>query len=361
VSINTTEVAGTVDQVDLTVSIEEDRTGQLLIGATYSAAEKLGFQASIRQENIFGSGNYLGIEFNTSRVSRNLVFSSVDPYFTVDGVSRSFDLFYRRTRPFITAQVNAYQLESPGVSVRFGVPFTEFDTVFFGIGAESTKIVGDVLPNSYLLYRAQYGARSTSFPFTIGWARDNRDSFLAPTRGTYQRLNMEYAPLGNAKYVRANWQYQHFVALTQRFTLGFNTEIGWGRAIGSRQYPIFKTYFGGGLGSVRGFESGSLGPVDVTGAYPGGTRRFNSNLELYLPVPGSGNDKTLRLFTFADIGNVWGEFEKVNTASLRSSAGVGISWQSPVGPLRLSWGTPIKSKPNDKIEKFQFTIGAAFQ
>jgi outer membrane protein insertion porin family len=359
-SIETAEVPGTADQVDLNVTVEEKATGTLLIGATYSNAEKLGFNASVKKDNVFGTGNYLGLDFNTSRTNRNLLVATVDPYFTDDGVSRSFELFYRTARP-LNSQGDAYQLETPGVNLRFGVPFTEFDTVYFGIGAESTKIVGDVLPNSYLLYRAQFGARSSSFPLTVGWARDNRDSIIVPTRGSYQRITLEWAPLGEAKYLRTGAQYQHFIPLSPRFTLGFNTEIGYGRAIGDRRYPIFKNYYGGGLGSVRVFDAGSLGPVDVTGTYIGGTKRFNTNVELYLPVPGSGNDKTLRFFGFADLGNVWGEFEKVSASSLRASAGLGLSWVSPVGPLRISWGVPVKKERNDRIERFQFQIGAAFQ
>ncbi len=359
-SIDTAEVPGTVDQVDLNVTVEEKPTGTLLIGATYSNAEKLGFNASIKKDNVFGTGNYLGLDFNTSRTNRNLLLATIDPYFTPDGVSRSFELFYRTARP-LNSQGDAYQLETPGVNLRFGVPFTEFDTVYFGVGAESTKIVGDVLPNSYLLYRAQFGPRSTSFPLSIGWARDNRDSIIVPTRGTYQRLTTEWAPFGDAKYMRIGAQYQQFWPLSPRFTLGFNTELGWGRPIGDRGYPIFKNYYGGGLGSVRVFDSGSLGPVDVTGTYIGGTKRFNTNIELYVPIPGTGTDKTLRLFGFADVGNVWGEFEKVRASSLRSSAGIGLSWVSPVGPLRISWGVPIRKEPNDRIERFQFQIGAAFQ
>ncbi len=111
---------------------------------------------------------------------------------------------------------------------------------------------------------------------------------------------------------------------------------------------------------MRGFDQGSLGPVDVTGAYLGGNRRINANSELYLPVPGAGNDRTLRLFTYVDVGNVWGEFEKVTADSLRASAGLGLSWISPMGPLKLSYGTPIRKRPEDRIQRLQFQIGTAF-
>jgi outer membrane protein insertion porin family len=111
---------------------------------------------------------------------------------------------------------------------------------------------------------------------------------------------------------------------------------------------------------VRGFDQNSLGPVDVTGAYIGGNRQINLNGELYLPVPGTGNDRTLRWFTYVDAGNVWGENEKLDFGSLRASAGIGLTWVSPVGPLKLSYGTPIRKRPEDRIQRLQFQIGTAF-
>ena len=362
VNVDTNEVPGTADQVDLTITIKEKPTGNLALGAGFSSADKLALTASIKQENVFGSGNYLGVELNTSRSQRTLVLSTVDPYFTIDGISRGIDLYYRTSRPINNGQSNTeYELITPGFAIRFGVPFSEYDTVFFGIGAERTEIKGaQALPNSYFLYREQFGETSSSVPLTIGWTRDNRDSALVPTAGRYMRVNLDYAPLGDAKYLRANLQGQQYIAISRAFTFGVNAEIGYGKGIGGRPYPIFKNFYGGGLGTVRGFDQGSLGPVDVTGAYIGGNRRFNVNNELYVPVPGTGNDRTLRLFGYLDAGNVWGEHDKLTLGSLRASVGIGLSWVSPVGPLKLSFGVPIRKKPEDRIQRLQFQIGTAF-
>ena len=360
VNVDSAEVPGSADQVDLTVTIKEKATGNLSLGAGFSSADKLSLTASIKQENIFGSGNYLGLELNTSKFNRTLVVSTVDPYFTVDGISRAIDLYYRTTKP-INSQGEQYTLVTPGAAIRFGVPFSEYDTVFFGIGAEQTRIRGATqLPNSYFLYRQQFGETSTSIPFTIGWSRDNRDSALVPTAGRYTRVNLDYAALGDARFLRANLQGQQYIQITRAFTYGVNAEIGYGKGLGGRPYPIFKNFYGGGLGTVRGFDQGSLGPVDVTGAFIGGNSRFNLNNELYLPVPGAGADRTLRIFLYADAGNVWGENEKVTFSSLRASAGLGVSWISPVGPLKLSYGTPIRKQPEDRIQRLQFQIGTAF-
>lgn len=360
VNVDTNEVAGAPDQVDLTVTVGEKATGNLLIGANYSNAEKLGLTASIRQDNVFGSGNYLGIELNTSRTNRTLVLSSVNPYFTVDGISRAVDLFYRTSRP-LNSQGDEYQITTPGASVRFGLPVTDFDTVFLGLGIESTRIgTSTGIPNSYFLYRETYGANTLSLPLTLGWARDARDSALAPTSGRYQRVNFEWSFAGDVRYLRTNLQYQEYWPLPLKMSIGVNAELGLGRGLGGRPYPIFKNFYGGGLGSVRGFDQGSLGVIDPTGAFIGGAKKFNLNTELYFPVPGTGNDKSLRIFAFADAGNVWRETEKIDAQSLRASAGLGLSWVSPVGPLKLSWGVPLRVKPNDRIQRFQFQIGTAF-
>jgi outer membrane protein insertion porin family len=360
VSVDTAEVPGSADQVDLTVTIKEKPTGNLSLGAGFSSADKLSLTASIKQDNIFGSGNYLGLEINTSKYNRTLVLSTVDPYFTIDGISRAIDLYYRTSRP-INSQGEEYELVTPGVAFRLGVPFSEYDTVFFGIGAERTEIKGaTALPNSYFLYRQEFGETSGSIPLTIGWTRDARDSALVPTAGRYARVNIDFAPIGDATFLRVNMQGQQYVPITRAFTYGLNAEIGYGRGLGGRPYPIFKNFYGGGLGTVRGFEQGSLGPIDVTGAFIGGNRRLNINNELYLPVPGANADRTLRIFLYTDIGNVWGENEKLTFDSLRASAGAGISWISPIGPLKLSYGAPIHKQQGDRIQKLQFQIGTAF-
>jgi outer membrane protein insertion porin family len=360
IEVETKEVQGAPDQVDLVVNVVEKPTGNLLVGAGYSNAEKLTFTASVKQENAFGSGNYLGIELNTSEYNRTLVVSTVDPYWTVDGISRAIDVFYRTSRP-INSLGETYDLKTPGAAVRFGVPFSEYDTVFLGIGIERTEIGASIgIPLSYLNYRILYGDKTNAFPVTLGWARDARDSVLTPTAGRYQRLNIEWGIAGDVRYLRTNAQYQEFWPLPYRMSVGFNAEIGLGKGLGGKPFPVFKNFYGGGLGTVRAFEQNSLGVVDPTGAYIGGAKRLNLNTELYFPVPGTGNDRSLRIFAFVDAGNVWREDETITSQSIRSSAGLGLSWISPVGPLKLSWGKPVRLQRNDRIQRFQFQIGTAF-
>jgi outer membrane protein insertion porin family len=360
VNVETQEVPGVPDQVDLIVTVEEKPTGNLQIGAGYSSAENLTFSASIKQENVFGSGHYLGLEINTSSTARTFVVNTLDPYWTVDGVSRGFDLYYRKSNPF-NVSGNSYQLTTWGGAMRFGVPFTEVDTVYFGFGFEQVEIGNDpFLPNSYYLYAQEFGPTSYSFPLTVGWQRDDRNSAVVPTSGRYYRANADFSLLGDLQYVRLNGQVQQYLTLPLDLTLGLNGEVGWGFAVGSRPFPVFKNFYSGGLGSVRGFEQGSLGVIDPTGAFVGGEKKMNANSELYIPVPGTGLDKSLRGFLFFDIGNAWGSDQSVTFQSLRSSVGVGVSWISPLGPLKLSYGFPVMYEPTDRIQNFQFQFGTRF-
>ena len=147
VNIETQEVPGSQDQVDLTLSVIEKPTGSLSLGAGYSSGEGLGLSFGLKQENAFGSGNSLGVQLNTCKVNRVGVFNTTDPYFTPDGVSRTLDFYYRTSSPY--QDQNYYQLQTSGGSLRFGVPFTETDTVYFGGGVERTTIVpGTSLPLS---------------------------------------------------------------------------------------------------------------------------------------------------------------------------------------------------------------------
>ncbi|TFV99514.1 outer membrane protein assembly factor BamA [Oxalobacteraceae bacterium OM1] len=370
VTVETPEVPGVNDQVDVNMAVTEKPTGNILLGAGFSSSEKLTLTGSIQQANAFGSGNTLGIDVNTSRRNRTIAVSQTNPYFTDEGVSRSYDLYLRTSRP---PEVNTgdYIVRTVGGSIRFGVPFSEVDTVFFGLGIEQTKV--DIFsgvagyndsPEVYKQYVAAFGsgseARTTSFPLTVAWQRDSRDSAVVPTRGRYQRANLEFSPSGTLKYYRAIYQHQYFYPLSRTFTLALNGEVDYGHGLSGKPYPIFKNFYAGGIGSVRGYESSSLGPRASNNDPLGGSSRFIGNIELQFPFPGSGVDRSLRLFTFLDGGQVFAEGEKIRAQEFRYSAGAGLSWISPVGPIKLSYGKPLNAKPIDTKQSFQFQLGTGF-
>ena len=361
VNVETQEVSGTPDQVDITVNVAEKPTGNLQLGAGYSTADSVSLMFGIKQENVFGSGNYLGIEVNTSKSNRQLVLSTIDPYFTADGISRSIDVYDRTSQP-LSGQGGDYKLKTRGASIRFGVPFTETDTVYFGSGYESLTIVpGTNLPVSYQDYANQFGYKSNSIPLTVGWSRDSRDSALVPTTGRFQRVYGDWGIAGDIRFVRANYQIQQYIALNKQFTLALNGELGWGKGLNGQPYPLFKNYYSGGLGSVRGFQQGSLGPRDRSDLSVGAPKKLTLNAELIAPFPGAGNDRTLRMYGFVDAGNVFKDSYKLSGPDgLRASTGLGISWISPVGPLRIAYAVPLRKQAGDKIERLQFQIGTSF-
>jgi len=360
VNIETTDVPGAPDQVDLNIVVTERPTGSLQLGAGFSSAEKLGLSFAIKQENAFGTGNYLAVEVNTSKYNKTIVLNTTDPYFTQDGISRTIDLYHRSSRPYEN-QGGDYRLVTSGAGLRFGIPFSELDTVFFGAGFERTEIIpGTNIPAAYLAYAEQFGKTSNTLPLTLGWSRDDRDSTLVPTSGRFQRFGGEWGVAGEVRYLRTNYQYQQYFTLSKLYTFAFNGELGWGEGLQGQPYPVFKNFYSGGLGSVRGFEQGTLGPRDVTGASIGGPKKVTLNFEALTPFPGAGNDRTLRAFGFFDVGNVFGENERITWSEMRASAGVGLSWLSPVGPLRIAFAQPVRKQPGDRIQKFQFQIGTSF-
>ena len=388
-NVDTLEVAGAPDQVDLNVNVVEKPTGNVMIGAGFSSSEKLTLTGSINQANAFGTGNNIGISVNTSRVYRTIAIQHTNPYFTEDGVSKTTEVFLRTARPPLYLNDIDYRVVTKGGNVSFGVPFTEFDRVFLGAGVEDTTV--DTFANSPSRYREfvhnrnQSGAfdplsatdgvgnaHTIAFPLTAAWQRDNRDSALIPTKGRYRRANLEVSPAGTSTYYRTTYQDQYFLPLnmSNSATLALNGEINYGGALGGNAYPIFKNYFAGGIGTVRGYQAGSLavsarsrGLGDTRFNLPiGGSARLVMNAELQMPFPGTGVDRSLRWFTFLDAGQVFSpeDGQKISLSDLRYSTGLGLSWISPVGPLKISLGYPINPQSFDRTQRFQFQLGTGF-
>ena len=362
VTMDTSEVTGSFDQVDLTVSVTEKPTGSISLGAGISSADGLGVSFGFKQDNAFGSGNSLGIEVNTSKQNGTLVFNTTNPYFTEDGVSRTIDLYRRNSKPYVN--IDSYAIETTGGSIRFGVPFTEYDTVYFGLGVDRTTIVpGNLLPVVYQDFANKFGFTSNAVPLTVGWGRDTRDSALVPTTGKVIKTSAEWSVAGELKYVRGTAGYQQYIPVTNKITAALNAELSVGSATNDTTYPIFKNFYSGGLGTVRGFEQGSLTTATQRAlglTATGGTKKINFNAELLSPLPGGGKDRTLRVYAFADAGGLYGPDENIQLRDMRASYGIGISWISPVGPLRLAFAKPIKQFDGDRIQALQFQIGSSF-
>ncbi|MFL9999852.1 outer membrane protein assembly factor BamA [Paraburkholderia dipogonis] len=365
VDVTTVPVEGTPDQVDVDVKVTEKPTGAITLGLGYGSGEGPIISAGVSQDNVFGSGTSLALNVNTSSTFRTLTVSQVDPYFTVDGIKRITDVYYRTSEPltFSSTTDSSFRIITLGADLKFGVPFSEADMVYFGLGVEQNRLdVDSTTPQSYIDYVKDFGRVSNNVPVTIGWSRDARDSALVPSRGYYAQANAEYGtPIGGTQYYKTDVQAQYYYSFSRGFVLGLNFQGGYGNGIGN-PYPIFKNYYAGGIGSVRGYETSSLGPRDATTGDPiGGSKMIVGNVEVTFPLPGTGYDRTLRVFTFLDGGNVWGsEGNSIGANGLRYGYGVGLAWISPIGPLKLSLGFPVVKHTGDQYQKFQFQIGTSF-
>ncbi|SUA51389.1 Outer membrane protein omp85 precursor [Oligella ureolytica] len=386
VDLTQTAVPGTSDQVDINIDVKEKPTGLINLGVGYGSTDKLSFMAGISQDNIFGSGTNLGLQINTGRYNRSGVIHHTDPYFTSSGISRTTSLYFRESRPYndyvYDMDERTYRIRTYGFGMNFGVPISEYDRVFVGATFEQNRVTLPkedhlgyvVIPEAYREFVKHYGETSNVFLFNAGWTKDTRDSGLAPTRGYRTSLDAVVG-VGDLSYWVTSASGQYYLPLGKNFTLAFNASVDYGRSFNnSKPFPVIKNMYAGGIGSVRGYDGASLGPRDpVSGDFLGGSSRVLANVQLYLPFPGTNQDRTLRWFLFADAG-------KVNTTGSgtcstgndryggvvedpcdwRYSAGVGLSWQSPMGPLEISWANPINSKPGDEKQQFQFQIGTSF-
>ncbi|CFW56727.1 outer membrane protein assembly factor BamA [Bordetella pertussis] len=371
VNVKTDPVPGSPDQVDVNVDVKEKPTGIINLGVGYGSSEKAILSAGISEDNVFGSGTNLTLQLNTSKTNRAVVLSHTDPYFTKDGISRTTSAYYRVTEPWDNNDGD-YRVKAMGLGMNFGVPISEYDRIFLGGTFERNQI--DLYNNSPQAYRDfvdQYGNSTNALIFNTGWSKDTRDSALAPTKGAYTRLKGDFSTM-DLKYYLLTAQQQYSLPLGRSYTLALNGMIDYGRSYGGLDYPVIKNVYAGGIGTVRGYEGASLGPRDrLTGDYIGGSRRMVANAQLYLPFPGASKDRTLRWFVFTDAGQVAAgsgmsctagkpDSEVEDPCGWRFSAGIGLSWQSPLGPLQLSYARPLNSKSGDDTQAFQFQIGTGF-
>ena len=371
VTVQTPAVAGTTDQVDVNYSVKERQTGNLALGIGFSSSESVVLSASVSQQNLFGTGNALTLGINTGKTSRTLSLSYTEPFWTIDGISRGFDL-YHRTYDANALDIARYKTSSTGGGIRFGVPVSEFDQVNFGLAVDHTSITTyDDSPVQYKNFEQKFGSSATALLGTVGWSRDSRDSLLYPRSGMYQRAFVEVAiPPLDMRYVKGSYQHQYWLPVGDLSALMLNGEIGWAKGWGGKSLPFYKNFYAGGIGSVRGYQTSSLGPrvLNTDGDIDaiGGDRRLLLNAEYFFPFPGTGKDKSFRLSTFVDAGQVWGDDDKdgkyknFSFTDLRYSAGIGFAWSSPIGPLKLSLAKALKSEEGDKTQKIQFQLGTMF-
>jgi len=357
VSVETLPVEGNPDQVDVVYSVKEKPTGSLLVGVGFSSVEKIALSASVTQANVFGSGKYISANINSGSVNQVYSLSYMDPYYTIDGVSRGFDVYKRRTDASSLA-VGPYVTDSIGGGIKFGYPVSEQVSVDLGFNVEAVELeIFDTSPLSYIGFVNSFGQKYTYGSASAGWNRDTRDSLITTTAGSYTRASTELAG-GDLQYYRLGLQHQWYYPMTRNLTFHAGGEVGYAAGYGAKPLPFFKNFFGGGPGSVRGYRSFSLGPLDELGNATGGNRKFVGTAEILFPMPGAEQDRSLRLAAFIDGGQVYAN--RIEFGEMRYAAGFALFWSSPLGPLRLSFARPLNDKPGDRKQSLQFTFGTGF-
>ncbi len=377
-NIETPAVVGTNDQVDLNLNVTERPTGNISVGAGYASAEGLILNGSISENNIFGTGNQASISVNTSILNRVIDLSYTNPYYTDAGTSLGYDLYRRDVNPS-ALMLGQYQTNTTGAMVRYGVPVTDIDTIHYGFGLEETTInlvnYAALYPyygvyNPYLNFTSpvytqfvqQFGNYNTTVKGTIGWSRDTRNNAFFPTEGSMVSAYTEMGlPGGSLKYYKVTGQDMWFHDLYKDITLMLEGQLGVGGGYGGKPLPFFDNFFAGGVGSVRGYDISSLGPKDSYYEPIGGNKMVTGSAEVYFPMPGIKDKKSVRLSTFVDGGQVYGNSQiPLQGGGLRYAAGVALTWISPVGPLKFSFAQPINPQPLDNIQRFQFMLGNIF-
>ncbi|AGF46880.1 outer membrane protein [Candidatus Kinetoplastibacterium desouzaii TCC079E] len=357
------------DLIDIDVSIIEKPTGIANLSFGYGSSEKSILSASISEDNIFGSGTDLSLQLNKSKAGNNIVISYHDPYFTKNAISNVLSSYYKSNNP--VDNNGNYKLRSMGIGANFGLPISDINKVFLGSSFENNKIILYKKSSSiYHRFVNDYGNRTNAIIFNSGWSQDTRDSILTPSCGMYTKLLFDLSTY-NLRYLNFSAQHQHYFKI-DNIVLALNGMFDYGFSYSNKKYPAIKNIYAGGIGTIRGYYPSSVGPKDLkTGEYLGGSVRMVANAQIYFPFPGGSRDKSLRCFIFSDLGKVFSDKKTIKhhnksynnyvyNCGWRSSVGIGLSWQSPLGLMNISYGIPINNSKEDNIQKLQFQIGTGF-
>lgn len=361
VNVETPTVPGTNDQIDVNYSVTERPSGNLQVGLGFSQSSGLLLNASVTQDNFLGSGKRVSFSFNNSDVNTIYSFNYLNPYYTIDGISRGFGAFYRSTDAG-QANLSNYSSNTLGGNVSYGIPINEFDGVRLNVEYENLDLNTTTFSSQEIQdFITENGNQFDTIKLTGGWSHDSRNRAIFPDRGSSQRATAEVTVPGlDLQFYKLIYEQQTYVPLTKSFTLLLNGEVGYGDGYGNlNELPFFEDFFAGGVRSVRGFKDNTLGPRDSLGDPLGGGLRVVGNVEILFPPPFFTKINSFRISTFLDVGNVYAGFNDFDAADLRYSTGIGATWLSPLGALSFSLAKTLNDKAGDETQFFQFTIGTS--
>ncbi len=363
VEVDTVRVPGTDDQIDLRFTVKERPAGSLSLGLGFSSSQGVLFNIGVSQENLFGTGNRIAVALDRSSTRRQVSFSYTDPYYTDDGVSRSFRVFARETDAGELSTTSDFLTDAFGGSMSFGIPLSEFTTLRLGVGVETTEVTEtESTPLHVTDFIAANGNKYDVLNITSSLVHDTRNRTTFAERGSKHILSMEVTlPNSDLEYFKLGYDYELFYPLTDRLVFSFRSDLDGGNGYGDlNELPFFEKFFTGGIRSLRGYRAFSLGPRDSNGNAKGGDFKSVFTTELIFPPPWVEEPGSTRFSLFIDAGNVYGEVSAFDESELRTAAGVSFNWFSPIGPLTFSLANALNERPEDETETFQFAIGTLF-
>lgn len=385
VEVETPQVPGKDDQIDVNFTVEEQPSGSISGTLAYSQGYGLILGGNYQQTNLQGSGNSLNVGLSLSQFQKSLNFNYFDPYFTMDGISRGFNVFLRRL-DYDARNIARYSTDSAGLGVNFGLPISETQRINFGVLAEYTEITeGYYAAQEISEFIEVNGAKSANVKANVSWSRSTLNRGIFADRGTSQSIAAEISvPGSDLQFYKFFYNGERYFPITNSWTLRLRTELGYGGGYGDTpSLPFYEHFYGGGFGSIRGFENSTLGPRstppldsegnpvyfrDRDGDPFGGNLLVEATAEIIFPMPFVDDNRQFRPAFFVDAGNVFNtncptvsvncfDFDADN---FRYSVGVGVSWLSGMGPLTFSFAKPFQTQPYDEKEMFQFELGRTF-
>ncbi|AGF48326.1 outer membrane protein assembly complex YaeT [Candidatus Kinetoplastibacterium oncopeltii TCC290E] len=351
------------DLVDINIDVEEKPTGIFNIGFGYGSSDKTVFSAMVSDENLFGNGSELTLQLNRSKANSSATISYTDPYFLDKKIKSTIMLDYKINNQHEVG--NNCKIKSFKQGFNLEIPISESSALSFGSSIEQNNIISfNKLSSVYNRFVNQYGCNTKSININLGISDDTRDSNVFPRVGSFKGAKLDFSFM-DMKYFLITANYQRYLLFADKYIVSINGLIDYGISYGSKDYPSIKNMYAGGIGSVRGYRNSSVGPRDFfTGEYIGGSKRILANAQFYIPLPNESVDKTLRPFLFIDSGRVFNESIKKYNDSIdcgwRYSAGLGVSWKSPVGIMQISYGVPLNRHIDDDIQNLQIQLGTNF-
>ncbi len=385
VEVDTQPVPGQPDLLDVTYNVEEQPSGSVSASVGFSQSAGVIYGVGLAQNNFLGTGNRVNVGAQQSDTFTSVNFAFTDPYWTLDGISRGYNLFYRET-DYGDSDISTFSTDAYGAGINFGYRISELSRLNFGASIEdlTVKTYNDTA-SEILRYVDEQGDNAQSLKLTASWTRNNLNRGIMPTAGNYQRLSMETGvPGSDAEYYKLRARAQQLFPMNddQTWALKFSGNLGYADTVGNNDpFPFYENFYAGGLGSVRGFTSNTLGQRTTPTRDGGRDRTLGGNIlvegsaEVLFPLPFIENQRSFQTSLFLDAGNTFlsscydvqdadvGRQQcssGVDLGDLRYSIGIGLSWLTPVGPLTFSLAEPLNDESGDDTQFFQFSLGQTF-